>query len=219
MGRRVSIPVRVVRSSEYEPVASPTGTRKPRPAYDDSDAARLVAPQKEERGQVAAVGEVVPAATAKTEGPLDHPETGAGGELDEWRSQALRLQAEMDNYRKRQRRLAQDQVEQERQRLLSAFLVVVDNLERALDAPTGDAEGLRRGVQMIHREAVQLLENEGVQQIEAAHQPFDPHYHEAIATVARNGSDVESNRVVQVVEKGYNLGDQLLRPARVVVAI
>jgi molecular chaperone GrpE len=176
-------------------------------------------PQEEEHGEVVTLEEAAPSVMADTEEPVAQPETGAGSDLDEWRGQALRLQAEMDNYRKRQRRLARDQVEQERQRLLGAFLNVVDNLERALDAPAGDAEGLRQGVRMIHREAVQLLENEGAEEIEAVHQPFDPHYHEAIATVARNGSDVESNRVVQVVEKGYSLGDQLLRPARVVVAV
>jgi molecular chaperone GrpE len=169
-------------------------------------------------------------------------------ELDEWRERALRLQAEMSNYRQRQQRLAQDQIEVERQRLLGAFLQVVDDLERALatpadstpllpsgasplsEAPSEDGDGLRRGIELTHRAALQLLKKEGVEPIPAHGQPFDPNWHEAVATrqVAReavgtgaadNGSDIVANTVVQVLEPGYRLGDQLLRPAKVVVAV
>jgi molecular chaperone GrpE len=125
----------------------------------------------------------------------------------------------MDNFRRRQQRMAHDQIETERQRLLNAFLQVADNLERALAAPTGDGEGLRHGVQLTHRAASQLLQKEGVEQIEALNQTFDPTWHEAVATIGRNGTDAGPNTVVQVVEPGYRLGDQLLRPAKVVVTV
>jgi molecular chaperone GrpE len=125
----------------------------------------------------------------------------------------------MANYRKRQQRLAQAEIEAERQRLLSAFLPVVDDLGRALHAPAGDAEAMRQGVQMTHRAALQTLQREGVEQIRADKQPFDPAWHDAVATVGRNGSNVAPNTVVRVLEPGYRLGDQLLRPAKVVVAI
>jgi molecular chaperone GrpE len=127
----------------------------------------------------------------------------------------------MDNYRKRQQRLAQDQIEVERERLLSAFVGVVDDLERALaaEASAGDDEGLRQGIQLTHRSALELLKKEGVGQIAAQNEPFDPTWHDAIATVGRNGTRVPPDTVIQVLEPGYRLGDRLLRPARVVVAV
>ncbi len=145
-------------------------------------------------------------------------------EPEEWRDRALRLQAEMENYRKRQQRNAQNQIGQERARLLNAFLGIVDDLERALAAPDGDdalpcGEGLRRGVELTHRAAMQLLQKEGAAAIAAEQQPFDPNWHEAVATVPRNGSQVAPGTVVQVVEPGYRLDDQLLRPAKVIVAL
>ena len=145
-------------------------------------------------------------------------------DLDEWRDRALRLQAEMENYRKRQQRSAQIQIGQERARLLNAFLGIVDDLERALATPEGDdvpslGEGLRRGVELTHRAAIQLLRKEGAVAITAEQQPFDPNWHEAVATVPRNGSQVAAGTIIEVVEPGYRLDDQLLRPAKVVVAV
>jgi molecular chaperone GrpE len=144
-------------------------------------------------------------------------------DLDEWRDRALRLQAEMENYRKRQQRSAQIQIGQERARLLNAFLGIVDDLERALATPKGDdvpsrGEGLRRGVELTHRAAIQLLRKEGAVAITAEQEPFDPNWHEAVATVPRNGSQVAAGTVIEVVEPGYRLDDQLLRPAKVIVA-
>jgi molecular chaperone GrpE len=130
----------------------------------------------------------------------------------------------MENYRKRQQRAAQDQIRQERNRLLNAFLEIVDDLERALAAPAaGDelshAKGLQRGVELTHRAAVQLLEKEGAVALEAKGQKFDPNWHEAVATVPRNGHRVEPGTVLEVVEPGYRIQDELLRPAKVVVAV
>jgi molecular chaperone GrpE len=130
----------------------------------------------------------------------------------------------MENYRKRQQRAAQDQIRQERSRLLNAFLEIVDDLERALAAPAADGEpshakGLQHGVELTHRAAVQLLEKEGAVAIEAKGQPFDPNWHEAVATVPSNGHRVEPGTVLEVVEPGYRIQDELLRPAKVVVAV
>jgi molecular chaperone GrpE len=149
----------------------------------------------------------------------DNPEADTTDTLQEWRDRALRLQAEMDNYRRRQRRLAQDQIGSEHKRLLRAFLEIVDDLERALAAPVESGQGLRQGVELTHRAARKLIENEGVEQVQAENQPFDPNWHEAVATVSRNGTSVAANTVVQVMESGYRLGDQLLRPAKVIVAV
>jgi molecular chaperone GrpE len=149
----------------------------------------------------------------------------AQAEARDRQEQALRLQAEMDNYRKRQQRLATDQTQAERQRLLADFLRVVDNLERALAAPAGDDETLRQGVALTHRAALQLLQREDVEPIQAEHQPFDPNWHEAVATVRAKDAAGDSDHppdpdtVIQVLEPGYRRGGQLLRPARVVVAV
>ena len=153
------------------------------------------------------------------EGP--ERESRLEAEVEEWRGRALRLQADMENYRRRQQRLAQDTTGAERNRLLNAFLQVVDDLERALAAPEGlpSAESLRRGVELTHRAAVQLLQKEGVEPIEAEQQPFDPNWHEAVATVGRNGHNLDADTIIEVVEPGYRLDGRLLRPAKVVVAI
>jgi molecular chaperone GrpE len=140
-------------------------------------------------------------------------------ELPEWRDRALRLQADMDNYRRRQRRLARDEIQTERERLLGGFLPVLDDLERALASSAGDANSLRHGVELTHRGAMRMLQKEGVERIEAGGVPFDPAWHEAVATVRRNGTQTDVNTVVQVMEPGYRMGDRLLRPAKVVVAI
>ena len=136
----------------------------------------------------------------------------------EWRDLALRLQAEMDNYRKRRQRLAEEQIAAARLELLRNFLPVVDNLERALAAFGGEDSGLREGVRLTHREMVQRLQQEGVERIEALYRPFDPNWHEAVTAVAHDGRGVVPGTVIEVVEPGYRLGDRLLRPARVIVA-
>jgi molecular chaperone GrpE len=146
----------------------------------------------------------------------------AGGQSEEpaaWRDRALRLQAERENYRKRQWRLAQDRIEAERGRLLADFLPVLDDLERALEAPAGDGEALREGVELTYRAALRRLQKEGVEQIPAEGGVFDPKCQEAVASVRHNGGGSASGTVVQVLEQGYRLGDRLIRPAKVIVAV
>jgi molecular chaperone GrpE len=138
--------------------------------------------------------------------------------LEVWRDRALRLQAEMENFRKRQRRLADERVEGDRERLLRAFLRVADDLERALNAEETDAKNLRQGVDMTYQALMQLLGREGVERIEAQGQPFDPTWHEAIGTVFHQETGAKPDTVIKVTQPGYRLGQRLLRPARVVVA-
>ncbi|PWH18711.1 MAG: nucleotide exchange factor GrpE [Ardenticatenia bacterium] len=138
----------------------------------------------------------------------------------DWKELALRLQAEMNNFRKRQEQRAEEASEREKERLLRLFLPVVDNLRRALEAEPAGLGGdsptaLREGVHLTYHELKRLLENEGVQEIEALGRPFTPELHEAVATVV---DPVRSGLVVEVVEPGYTLNGRLLRPARVVVA-
>ena len=138
-------------------------------------------------------------------------------ELDDWQSLALRLQADMDNYRKRQVRRADDAVAVERERLLRLMLPVADNLTRALNQDGQMDEVLRQGVELTHRELMRLLEAEGVTRLEAVGQTFTPELHEAVATVMTEAE--AAGTVVEEVESGYKLGERLLRPARVVVSV
>jgi molecular chaperone GrpE len=160
--------------------------------------------------------------TVKEAGPRAAAEAARAGENIEdvdWCERALRLQAEMENYRKRQQRLAQDRIDEERQRLLNSFLAVVDNLERALAAAPVQGNGLRQGVELTYRTAQQLLEREGVKRVEAKGQPFDPNSQEAVSTVPALRAGVPSNTVAEVLEPGYRLEERLLRPAKVIVAV
>jgi molecular chaperone GrpE len=138
--------------------------------------------------------------------------------VEVWRDRALRLQAEMENFRKRQQRLAEERIVADRERLLRSFLRVADDLERALSTDGVDAESLREGVDLTHHALIQLLDREGVEPIQAKGQPFDPAWHEAVGTVPHERAGVEPDAVAEVVQVGYRLGDRLLRPARVIVA-
>jgi len=136
-----------------------------------------------------------------------------------WRDRALRLQAEMENFRKRQERLSEDRVLGEQERLLRAFLEVADDVARALDADCSESdEGLREGVRLTHHKLMSILGREGVTAIEAIGQPFDPSVHEAVGTVPHELTDLAPDTIVELVRDGYMFKDRLLRPARVVVA-
>jgi molecular chaperone GrpE len=136
-----------------------------------------------------------------------------------WRDRALRLQAEIDNARKRQQRLTEARIAADRERLLRAFLDVADDLERALNASGADVESLREGVNLTQQTLTHLLKQEGVEPIQAKGEIFDPVWHEAVGTVPHQNAGAEPDTVVQVMEEGYRLAGRLLRPARVIVAI
>jgi molecular chaperone GrpE len=143
------------------------------------------------------------------------PTTATGAEEANWRDTAMRLQAEMDNFRKRQARRADEAIAAERERLLRQMLPVADNLARALNHGGAEQKSLQQGVELIQRELMRVLENEGVTRIEAVGQPFDPALHEAVGT---RPAQAEPDTVVDEVEAGYKLGNRLLRPARVIVS-
>ena len=128
----------------------------------------------------------------------------------------LRLAADFDNYRKR---VAREQVEltsRANERLLNELLPVLDDLERALEAAAEHEEAkLEEGVRLVHRSLLGLVERHGLSEIETDG-AFDPHVHEAL--LAQPGEGTEEGSVIEVLQKGYRLGDRVLRPARVVVA-
>jgi molecular chaperone GrpE len=126
-----------------------------------------------------------------------------------------RLQADFDNYRKRAQRDQEALVARAGERIVKELLPILDDLERAFEAADQHEEAkLEDGVKLVHRQLEQLLEKEGLAPVEADGK-FDPHVHEALLT---QPSDAEEGSVIEVLQKGYRLGDRVLRPARVVVA-
>jgi len=130
---------------------------------------------------------------------------------------ALRLRAEMDNYRKRQQRLAEEQIATERKRLLGAFLTVPDNLERIV-AHLQPGDPHHQSIKVAYNEFMKVLRLEGVEAIAAVGAPFDPLLHDAIAMVPAVDGQREEMLVIDEEQKGYRIGEQILRPARVIVA-
>ena len=137
----------------------------------------------------------------------------------EWKDRALGLAAEMDNFRKRQRRIAEDRIRAERERLLGAFLPIADDLDRALANAEHTSEGLREGVALTYDALMAFLKREGVTPMDAQGRPFDPRFHDAVDSVQHEIVGVEPNTIVRVERAGYKLGDRVLRPAQVIVAI
>ena len=136
-------------------------------------------------------------------------------ERDEHLNDLKRVAAEFENYRKRVLRDQESLVARAHERLVKELLPVLDDLERALAAAEEHEEAkLEEGVRLVHRELADALEREGLAEIETTG-VFDPHVHEALLS---QPSDKQEGSVLEVVQKGYRLGDRVLRPARVVIA-
>ena len=136
-------------------------------------------------------------------------------ERDEYLDTLQRLKAEFDNYRKRVARDQQELAARAHERLVRELVPVLDDLERALEAATQHEEAkLEEGVRLVHRALADALGREGLAEIET-NGKFDPHTQEALLS---QPSDEEEGTVIQVLQKGYTLGDRVLRPARVVIS-
>ena len=127
----------------------------------------------------------------------------------------LRLAADFENYKKRVARERREYVALANERLIAELLPILDDLERALTAAEDHEEAqLEEGVRLVHRSLAGLLERHGVTPIETDGK-FDPHVHEALLS---QPAEAEEGSVIDVVQRGYKLGDRVVRPARVVVA-
>ena len=136
-------------------------------------------------------------------------------ERDEYLDALQRLKAEFENYRKRVARDQGDVVARASERLAKQLLPVLDDLERALEAAAEHEEAkLEEGVRLVHRSLADALAREGLVEVETGGK-FDPHTQEALLS---QPSDEEEGTVIQVLQKGYLLGDRVLRPARVVIS-
>ena len=136
-------------------------------------------------------------------------------EREEYLNDLKRVAADFENYRKRVARDQEGLVARAHERLVKELLPVLDDLERALEAAAQHEEAkLEEGVRLVHRELVEALAREGLVEVETDGQ-FDPHVHEALVS---QPSEQEDGSVIEVLQKGYRLGDRVLRPARVVVS-
>ena len=137
-------------------------------------------------------------------------------ELEELRDRALRTLADFDNYRKRVEREREEQRRQTVAEVLRDLLPVVDNLDRALAAEAGLAD-LRTGVELIARQLRESLGRFGLREVEAVGRPFDPRLHDAVSR--QESPAVAEPTVAAELQRGYLLGERLLRPAMVVVTV
>ena len=136
-------------------------------------------------------------------------------ERDEYIAALQRLKAEFDNYRKRVAREEQQLVARAGERVVKQLLPMADDLERAVEAAVEHGESMvADGVRLVHRSIAELLAREGVVEVET-NGLFDPHTQEALLT---QPSDEPEGAVIQVLQRGFRLGDHILRPARVVIS-
>ena len=143
------------------------------------------------------------------------PLVAVAKERDEYLDALQRLKAEFDNYRKRVARDQQELAARAHERLVKELVPVLDDLERALEAAADHEEAkLEDGVRLVHRALADALAKEGLREI-ATEGAFDPHTQEALLS---QPSDADEGTVIQVLQKGYALGDRVVRPARVVIS-
>ncbi len=135
---------------------------------------------------------------------------------DEYLDLLQRSKADFENYRKRAARDQERLVAHAHERLVRELLPVLDDLERALQAAERHEEAaLVDGVKLVEQALRKALEKEGLSEIETDG-PFDPHVHEAM--LAQPADDAEPGSVLEVLQRGYRIGDKVVRPARVIVA-
>lgn len=137
-------------------------------------------------------------------------------EIADLRDRSTRTLADFDNFRKRSERERQETKKYALIEPMRDFLEIMDNLDLAL-AAAGSTDDLKRGVQMIHRQMQDLLRRQGVTEVEALGQPFDPALHEAVSR--EEDPTVQTPTVTGEMRRGYKMHDRLLRPAMVKVSV
>jgi len=191
--------------------AAPAAAEAAEPAADASG----VIPVEVDAPDVPTVPEeVIPDRVSELEAKLAAAEKE---KKDNW-DRYLRGAADLENLRKRQKREAEDAKFETKGKVLKEMLPVVDNLERAIEHAVQSSEEknpIVEGVQLVLRQFTTAFERLDVTPVEAMGQPFDPNLHEAIS---QQESDQAPGTVVQVLQRGYKIGDRLLRPTLVVVA-
>lgn len=163
--------------------------------------------------------ETNPETEAPTEpAPPTDPLEAALAEVTQWKDLAYRNAAELDNYRKRATREAQETRAFANADLLRSLFPILDNFEMGLEAARAESEKsmIFMGMNMVHRQITDFLREQGVQEIEAMGKPFDPNLHDAVSQEV--SPDVAEGTILRVTRRGYKLKDRLLRAASVIVA-
>ena len=197
------------------------------PTQDSSDNGKSLEPEQESPALDDTEGpgdQVVDAETAQESSDgdenadlseeLEQVSAQAAEYLDGWQ----RARAELANYKKRVERERREAYQRAAADILTQYLDILDDLERALeDRPTeGEAANWADGIELVHRKFRGLLDTYDVEPIDAAGQPFDPNVHEAISH--EETDEAKPGYVIDVVKQGYRMGDRVLRPALVRVA-
>lgn len=154
---------------------------------------------------------------AKEEEEVD-PLTKAQQEIEELKTQLLYKAAEFENYRKRTLKERAELILNGGEKVISAILPVLDDMERAIanGAKTDDPQVLREGVELIYNKFVKTLEGQGVSKIETKDADFNTDLHEAVAMVPGMGDD-KKGKVIDCLQEGYKLNDKVIRHAKVAV--
>lgn len=157
-----------------------------------------------------------PRSTASSDQQSEKEVAKLRGEIADLRDRSMRTLADFDNFRKRAERERQEIKKYALVEPLRDFLEIIDNLDLALMAG-GSADDLKRGVEMIHRQMLDLLRRFGVQEVDAQDKPFDPALHEAVSR--EEDPAVKSPTVTAELRRGYKIHDRLLRPSMVKVSV
>ena len=198
------------RSEQSEPPAPDDAApaRDPSPAPQDTAAGNGAGGADEVAGEASAADDGVDPIAAELEEAVRR--------RDAHYERLQRVTAEFENYRKRTERERRELIEQAAGDLLGDLLPVVDDLERALTAETQDGDAYRRGVEIIHRQLLDVMARRGVAPIEAVGADFDPALHQAV--VHEPSGSHRDGEVVEELRRGYTLRQRLLRPSMVKVA-
>ena len=146
-------------------------------------------------------------------------------EINEWEKKYndindsyLRLMADFDNYRKRTIKEKADLIKNAGERIITDFLPIVDNFERALESmkTAEDVDAVRQGVELIYNQVMSMMKANGVAVIETENAPFDTEYHEAITTIPAPTPELK-DKIVDCTTKGYTMNEKVIRHAKVVV--
>ena len=137
-------------------------------------------------------------------------------ELDSLNDQYQRLQAEYANYRRRTQQEKETIGVFANEKIIKDLILVIDSMERALDACEDKEDTMYKGIDLVYKQLNDTLTKFGVEEIESQDQDFDPNVH--LAVMQESIDDIDANKVVMVMQKGYKLGTKIIRPAMVKVS-
>lgn len=187
--------------------SSEAESEKPLPENASGDFQDVEHPSPEE-------GEVADDSVVEEE---ENKEPSLEEQVAEWRERAIRSAADLENFRKRMEREKGEARRYANQSLLEELLPVLDNFHMGLDAASADAESMIfRGMEMVKKQLDDFLSGQGVEEVSAEGEMFDPAVHEAVSQEDCEASPEGS--VLRVVRRGFKMGERLLRPANVVVS-